>query len=69
MDDEQILNMNDKIKRMLCYTIHTGKNKLQCKLGTFELIGCDILLDEKFKPYLIELNSNPAIDCDTLVKD
>ena len=34
----------------------------------FELIGCDVLVDENFRPYLLELNSNPAIDIDTEVK-
>ena len=29
------------------------------------MIGCDILLDENLKPYLIELNTNPALFLDT----
>lgn len=28
----------------------------------------DVLLDENFRPYLLEMNTNPAIDCDTDVK-
>lgn len=31
-------------------------------------MGCDILVDENFRPYLLELNTNPAIDTDTTVK-
>ena len=35
------------------------------KDGCFELMGCDILIDEDFKPYLLEMNYNPAIHLDT----
>jgi len=41
---------------------------LNKKLGCFELIGCDIIIDENYKPYLLELNTNPAIHTDTSVK-
>eukprot|EP00825_Cyclidium_porcatum_P003845 TRINITY_DN11783_c0_g1_i3.p3 TRINITY_DN11783_c0_g1~~TRINITY_DN11783_c0_g1_i3.p3 ORF type:complete len:122 (+),score=20.48 TRINITY_DN11783_c0_g1_i3:111-476(+) len=51
-----------------CYTFICGVPKLKRKLGCFELIGCDVLVDENFRPYLLELNSNPAIDIDTEVK-
>ncbi len=37
------------------------EKKLDKKTGCFELLGCDILIDSELKPYLIEINSNPAI--------
>ena len=28
----------------------------------FEIFGCDFILDEKFKPYLLEINMNPGLE-------
>ena len=50
-----------RIKLILTHVILSCEKKLIRRLGTFELLGCDILFDEKYTPYLLELNANPAI--------
>ena len=35
--------------------------KFDSTRGTFELMGCDILIDDTLKPYLLEMNTNPAL--------
>ncbi|XP_061115095.1 protein polyglycylase TTLL10 [Conger conger] len=37
------------------------KAKLERKLGLFDLIGCDFMIDEDFKVWLLEMNCNPAL--------
>jgi predicted ATP-grasp superfamily ATP-dependent carboligase len=44
------------------------KDKLDRKFGCFELFGFDFLLDDNLNPYLIEINTNPAIYTDTQVQ-
>ena len=55
----------DQIKRILAYVLKCGEKKLIKRKGMFDLMGIDILLDENFKPYLLEMNMNPAIFTDT----
>ena len=33
-------------------------NRINC----FEIFGCDFILDEKYKPYLLEININPGLE-------
>ena len=38
------------------------------KRGTYELLGCDFIVDSEGKPYLLEVNTNPAMFTDTQVQ-
>lgn len=50
-----------KMKNILIYTFNAGLSSLQRKKGCFELLGIDFMIDKEFKPYLIEINTNPAL--------
>lgn len=41
------------------------KDKLDKQFGCFELFGFDFMIDENLNPYLIEINTNPALFTDT----
>ena len=61
----------DKIERGMVETL--GKlmgsvgGKVEQRLGSFELLGFDFMLDDDHRLYLIEANVNPAIYTDTKV--
>lgn len=45
--------------------IHSVRYKLQRKVGYFGIYGYDFMIDENMKVWLIEINVNPAITCNT----
>lgn len=53
--------MDKKIKEIFTYVMRAAEKKMDKKLGCFELMGCDILVDSDLNPYLIEMNHNPAL--------
>ncbi|XP_063091325.1 inactive polyglycylase TTLL10 isoform X1 [Cavia porcellus] len=59
-----------RMQQIMSHCFLAVKSKLECKLGYFDLIGCDFLIDENFKVWLLEMNSNPALhtNCEVLKK-
>lgn len=45
--------------------VHSVRYKLQRKVGYFGIYGYDFMIDENMKVWLIEINVNPAITCNT----
>ena len=35
--------------------------------NSFEIFGLDFMLDDDFKPYLIEINTNPCLDTSSTI--
>ncbi|KAM6046430.1 inactive polyglycylase TTLL10 [Chlamydotis macqueenii] len=50
-----------RMQQIVLQCFLAAKHKLDCKLGYFDLIGCDFLIDENFKVWLLEMNANPAL--------
>ena len=46
-------------------TIFTVKNLTNYRNNLFELYGFDIIIDGNFNPWLLEINLNPSLNCDT----
>ncbi|NXI58286.1 TTL10 polyglycylase, partial [Chloroceryle aenea] len=58
----------ERMQQIMLQSFLAAKPKLDRKLGYFDLIGCDFLIDENFKVWLLEMNANPALhtDCQVL---
>ena len=48
-----------------CFKATWGKLDPYKRLNTFEVLGFDFMLDENFKVYLIETNTNPCLETST----
>lgn len=50
------------------YVYAAAREKIEKKKGIFELLGCDIIVSDTLQPYLLEVNTNPALFLDTTVQ-
>ncbi|XP_038629242.1 protein polyglycylase TTLL10 isoform X2 [Scyliorhinus canicula] len=50
-----------RMQEIMTICFNTAKGKLDCKLGYFDLIGCDFIVDQNFKVWLLEMNANPSL--------
>ncbi|KAF3860114.1 hypothetical protein F7725_000369 [Dissostichus mawsoni] len=58
----------ERMQQIMTQCFLAVKSKLDCRLGFFDLIGCDFMVDEDFKVWLLEMNCNPALhtNCEVL---
>ncbi|TKC42893.1 hypothetical protein EI555_019418 [Monodon monoceros] len=66
--DWVLTTFTKRMQQIMAHCFLSVKSKLKCKLGYFDLMGCDFLIDENFKVWLLEMNSNPALhtNCEVL---
>ncbi|VDP71985.1 unnamed protein product [Echinostoma caproni] len=57
-----------RIQRIIYQVFLAVKNRLATRIGLFQLFGLDFMLDQEMRPWLLEVNSNPAMatNCDVL---
>ncbi|XP_062314172.1 protein polyglycylase TTLL10 [Osmerus eperlanus] len=69
LPDDWVLGVFTKrMQQIMIQCFFAVKAKLERKLGYFDLIGCDFMVDEDFKVWLLEMNCNPALhtNCEVL---
>ncbi|XP_034027354.1 protein polyglycylase TTLL10 [Thalassophryne amazonica] len=59
-----------RMQQIMTQCFLSVKSKLDCRLGFFDLIGCDFMFDADFQVWLLEMNCNPALhtNCEVLKK-
>ncbi|VDD83567.1 unnamed protein product [Mesocestoides corti] len=57
-----------EMHRISTHVFSAVKDKLACRVGFFEIYGMDFMIDSSLKVWLIEINSNPAMNtnCEAL---
>ena len=61
--------IEEKIRTVVINTLESVQDSFEYKKGCFELYGFDIMIDDEFNAWLIEVNSSPAMDYSTHVTE
>ena len=60
----------EKIKNIVIHSLESVQDMFECNKGQMhEMFGYDIMVDEDFNCWLIEINSSPAMDYSTHVTE
>ena len=59
----------EKVKSVVINSLESVQDMFNCKKNCFELFGYDLMIDENFNVWLIEVNSSPAMDYSTHVTE
>lgn len=51
-----------KVKDIIIYSLQSVQDMLDTRKGSMELLGYDIMIDDQFNPWLIEVNSSPTME-------
>ena len=61
--------IEEKLKTLIINTLESVQDTFDYKKGCFELYGFDVMIDEEFNCWLIEVNSSPAMDYSTHITE
>ena len=61
--------LKDQSKNIVINCLESVQDMFECKKGCFELFGFDLMVDDDFNMWLIEVNSSPAMDYSTAVTE
>lgn len=67
--DDKFMEMKNRMKDIAVWSLMCGSDAIEHRKNSWELYGFDFMLDDEFKPWLIEINSSPACDYSTSITE
>jgi tubulin monoglycylase TTLL3/8 len=58
-------SIKPKVKNIVKWSLESAQDMIEHRKNSCELFGYDIMIDENLNPWLIEINSSPAMDYST----
>ena len=65
--EKMIVKMFCAVQPILAHNYNSCQSKSYANDMCFEILGLDVILDEKGKPYLLEVNHTPSFNSDTAI--
>ena len=62
-------SIKPRIKKLIIHSLECVQDMVDGRKGSCELYGYDIMLDELYNPWLIEVNCSPAMDYSTSITE
>lgn len=62
-------DLRQKIDKILILALDSAKEIIEHRDNSYEIFGFDLMVDDDFNPWLIEINSSPAMDYSTEVTE
>lgn len=56
------------MKEIVKWSLESAQDMIENRKNSHELFGYDFMIDEDYNPWLIEINSSPAMDYSTVKK-
>ncbi len=53
------------MKDIIIHSLQSVQDMLDTRKGSMEMLGYDIMIDDNFTPWLIEVNSSPTMESST----
>ena len=56
-----------QMKKIVIKSLQSVQDMMESRKNSFELFGYDFLIDDTYKPWLIEINSSPTMEYSTVI--
>lgn len=67
--DSFVKKIQPMMKQAVMWSLMSVQDMIKGRKNSFELYGFDFLVDDNFKPWLLEVNSSPAMEYSTAVTE
>jgi D-alanine-D-alanine ligase-like ATP-grasp enzyme len=61
LNDAQLQDFERQTMKSVAYAMAASRDKFIKKKGMFQLLGVDLIWDDKLRPYLIEFNTSAGL--------
>ena len=62
-------SIQKRMKEIVIWSLESVQNRVETRKNTHEFFGFDFFIDDQYSPWLLEINSSPAMDYSTSITE